>query len=354
MRRLFLLFCLLATLPGFSTAVVEERPFDAPAEMQAFVRRATLQFPTNSTKAQGLLRACFLPESDGGLGITYDNDYTRTVAEVWRDRKANCLALTAFFYAGCKAVGVETSFAESPSISQWRRVGSLIRHELHVVAIVRQLPLTDLVADFLPEMRKGFYLVRPITELRARALFYSNRAVELVETGQAGDALALVGKAIAQDPSCGAAWNVQGVIQRALNDDAAAEQSFLRALAVNRKDGAAMGNLETLYRSNGQFEQALIYRRMAMMVRAEDPYFQAFLAEEATTSGDLDQAVKHLERAIKLQRQEPEFYLQLSRIHQLRGRSKDAVEVLSKGQKLMDPVEQEKFQGKLAKLRASA
>jgi Flp pilus assembly protein TadD len=98
----------------------------------------------------------------------------------------------------------------------------------------------------------------------------------------------------------------------------------------------------------------MAYRRMALLVRTEDPYFQAFLAEEATEAGEFDQAVKHLERAIKLQRQEPEFYLQLSRVHQLRGRSQDAVDVLAKGQKLMNPKEQEKFQGKLAKLRASA
>ena len=43
------------------------------------------------SKLQKILDVIFRSEDDGGLGITYDNSRTRTVSEVLKDRKANCI-----------------------------------------------------------------------------------------------------------------------------------------------------------------------------------------------------------------------------------------------------------------------
>ena len=68
-------------------------------------------------------------EADGGLGMVYDNTYTRTVAEVWRDRKANCLSLTAFYIAACDSIGIKANYDEALNTNRWRRVGSVIRFD---------------------------------------------------------------------------------------------------------------------------------------------------------------------------------------------------------------------------------
>ena len=49
------------------------------------------------SKLQKILDVIFRSEDDGGLGITYDNSRTRTVSEVLKDRKANCI-LTALMW----------------------------------------------------------------------------------------------------------------------------------------------------------------------------------------------------------------------------------------------------------------
>ncbi len=349
-----LLFCLLfLTVPGWASPTFED-PFEAPAEMQSYVRRVTLRHNSAITKAEGLLRTIFLSQEEGGLGMVYDNSYTRTVTEVWQERKANCLSLTAFFVASCKSIGIDVRFAESPAVAQWRRVGPIIRHELHMVAVIRQAPSQDLVADFLPEMKKGFYLLSLLSDPRAKALYYSNRAVELLEAGDLKSAKHLADLALDQDRTCGAAWNIFGVVCQSQGDDDLAERAFLSALKINPMDGAALGNLETYYRGVGDLAKSMECRRLSMAVRAHDPYFQAFLAQEAMDEGDLKKAVKCLEAAIHMQEREPDFYLLLSQVHQLMGKPEDAVAVLAKGQKASGAPEGSVFQSKMAKIKAAA
>lgn len=350
MRNLLLAFA-MAVLPCMAEPVEPaDSPFKAPEALVVFARRVTFQQPSHPAKARELLRAMFAPEKEGGLDITYDNTYTRTVEEVWKERKANCLSLTALYVSACRSVGIEAGFAESPSIAQWRRAGSLIRKEIHVVAVIRQLPLSDLVADFLPEMRKGFYLTLPMPESRARAFFYSNRAVERLEQGDVDGAQVLVRRGIQEDGSCSAVWNIMGVICQYQKNPQAAERAFHQALRVDGTDGIAMGNLEGLYRAQGEHLLAMEFRRRSAQARAKDPYFHAFQAQECMDAGDYDKALGLLDKAIALQRREPEFYLQLFRLHQLRGRKDDAAAALQKGQKYMDPEEQARFASKLARL----
>jgi Flp pilus assembly protein TadD len=350
--RSFLLCLLFLAIPAWASPSFGD-PFEAPPEMQSYVRKVTMRHNSASAKAEGLLRTIFLPVEDGGLGMVYDNSYTRSVTEVWQERKANCLSLTAFFVASCKSIGIDVHFAESPSVSQWRRVGPIIRHELHMVAVIRQMPSQDLVADFLPEMKKGFYLLSALSESRAKALYYSNRAVELLEAGDLPSAKQVVNLALDQDRTCGAAWNIFGVVCQAQGDNALAERAFLSALKVNPMDGAALGNLETHYRAVGDTSKSLECRRLSLAVRAHDPYFQAFLAQEAMNEGDLKKAMKYLELAIHMQEREPDFYLLLSQVHQLMGNPDDAVAVLNKGQKASG-VGGAVFQSKMAKIKAAA
>ncbi len=347
MRRI-----LLALFLGTLSLAAAEDPFAAPPGLQAFARQATMNQVGTPAKTSSLLKAIFAPEAQGGLGMVYDDAYTRTVAEAWRDRKANCLSLTAFYIAACRSIGLEARFGESLRVSLWRRVGGLIRNERHVVAIIPSGSLgQQMVADFLPELRRGSQMIAPMDPKRALALFYSNRAVELLGGLHTQEALAEAQKSIDVDPSSSVGLNILGVVQREQGQAVAAEASFRQALKVDPKDGAACGNLEALLRSEGRMAEAEVYRERGLEVRKDDPYFNAFLAREALENLDYKEAGSRIKRAIRLLPQEPEFHLLQARVFLAEGDTKAAIRSLERAQRWASPEEQARFASKIALLQ---
>ena len=334
-----------------------ELPNDAdilapPKEFRDFVIRTTLPYNTWATKTDALARGIFGRPQDGGLGVSYANDKTRTVAEVWRDRKANCISLTAFYAAACKVMGVQARFAEAPSVSLWVRHGDLIFNELHVVAAIQVNALNTVVADFAPEMHFGAIHIRPITEARFRALFHSNRAVELMQADSPEAAIPEAEASLRDDPASGIGWNTYGVIQQALGNQAKAEQAFLRAIEIDPRNGVACGNLESLYRNLGRIEEADRYRALSLTLRDQDPYFHAFLAKEALDSNRLDTALDQINRALRIQKMEPDFYLILAQAEFNRGRRDSAAKAVEKAIHWSLPGQRRRMESKLALLQS--
>jgi len=340
---------LCATLFG-----AEADPLAAPPEVQAFARKATAIHPQTKGKLQHLLEAIFRPVDEGGLGMVYDNTYTRTVDEVWRDRKANCLSLTAFYVACCESVGVHAQFAEALNTNRWRRVGQVVRFERHLVALVNMPPLEDMVADFLPQLRKrmGVYRVAVIPADRVRALFFANRAVELLDEGKSEEALGKAKASINTDARLSVGWNILGVVLKARGDAGAAENAFRRALALDPKDSSAIGNMEMLMREQARLQEVVHYRALGQEVRKKDPFFHAFLAEEAMVAGELDEAERRIRTALKILPREPEFFLTRARLNILFGKTDAAVKDLEEAQHWAVPEERERYDGKLAAIRA--
>ncbi|WP_306591582.1 transglutaminase-like domain-containing protein [Geothrix sp. 21YS21S-4] len=329
-----------------------EDPFEPPPELAAYTRQRTLGQQGNAGKVAVLLRSFFAPKEEGGLGIEYDNAYTRTPRETWRDRKANCLSLTALYVAACRSIGLEARYGESLRISRWRRVGSTVRYERHVVAVVAGGTIgQELVADFLPEVRKGAQLIAYLEPRRVEALFYSNRAVELLAESKPEEALQAAHRSIEVDPGLGVGWNILGVVQRTQGTDAEAEASFRKALEADPRDGAPCGNLESLMRAQGRDAEAQTFREQGLEIRKRDPFFNAFLAEEALGDEHWAEADKRIRQAIRLLPQEPEFYLVQARIHLAQGQTKDAIKALEKARKWSLPDMQSRFDSKLALLK---
>ena len=286
------------------------------------------------------------------MGITYDNAYTRTPIEAWRDRKANCLSLTALYVAACRSIGLEARYGESLRISRWRRVGTTVRYERHVVAVVPAGVGQELVADFLPEIRRDSQLIASLEPKRVVALFHSNRAVELLAENKADEALLYAHQSIEVDPGLGVGWNILGVVQRAKGLEVEAEASFRKALDVDPRDGAPCGNLENLLRAQGRTEEARTFRERGLDIRKRDPFFNAFLAEEALGDSQWSEAEKRIKQAIKLLPREPEFYLLQARVCLAQGQTKEAIKALENARKWSLPEAQARFDSKLALLRS--
>lgn len=342
----------LPLLLGAALLIAGEDPFEPPPGLQAFAREHTNIYQSVPSKVSALLRAFFSPPEDGGLGIVYDNAYTRTPQEVWRDRKANCLGLTSLFVGACKSIGLEVRYGEPLRISRWRRVGGTVRFERHVVAVVQGgTPGQELVADFLPEVRRDSLLIAPLEPKRVQALYFSNRAVELMAEEKLEEALQAARHSIQVDPALGVGWNILGVVQRTQGQEADAEASFRKALQEDPKDGAPCGNLENLLRAQGRVEEAAAYRERGLEIRKRDPFFNAFLAEEALGEQQWDEAGRRIKQAIKLLHYEPEFYWIQARVALAQGRTRDAIKALEKARKWAQPEAQARYDSKLSLLR---
>ena len=331
----------------------EGDPLAAPPDLQVFARRTTMAVPGNRAKLQALLSGIFRPVEEGGLGIVYDNTRTRTVTEVWEERKANCLSLTALFVSSCRAVGLEARYAEPLNTNRWRRVGNVVRFERHVVALAPLPPTDDAVADFLPRLRRrvGGYLVTVMPESRFRALYYSNRAVELMEDGQQDQALACAELSVKVDPTSAVGWNIRGVVLKGLERTLEAEFSFRKAIALDPKDGTPVGNMEMLTRTQGRFEEALRFRLMSTELRKKDPYYHAFLADEAIAEEKWEEARTEIRTAIRLQPYDPEFFVVQARILLQRGDVDGATRSLEEARRWAIPGEQDRFDSKLSALK---
>lgn len=341
---------LLIALPALGGS---QDPLASSPEIQQFARQATGLHPMNKGKLQALLSAIFRPEAEGGLGMVYDNTYTRTVAEVWRDRKANCLSLTAFYIAACDSLGIRVHYAEALNTNRWRRVGSVVRYERHLVALVPLPPVEDVVADFLPQLRRrvGVYHVSPLPVDRVRALFYTNRAVELLGEGNQEAAMEQANIAVRTDAVMSVGWNILGVVLKSGGRAEEAEKAFRRALVCDARDSSAIGNMEMLLREQGRLEEAARYRALGDDVRKKDPFFHGFLAEEAMEKGDYGEAQRRIKMALKILPRESEFYLTQARLHILLGKPDVAVKDLEEAQRWAVPAERERYDGKLAAIK---
>ena len=330
-------------------------PLAVPPELGPIMRRAAARDWTTRSKLQGILDIIFRPVKEGGLGITYDNSRTRTIQEVLRDHQANCISLTALYVASCRVAGLPAHYSEPVNLNHWRREAGIIRMERHVVALISLFPQDDLVADFLPQLRKhqGTYLVRGLSEERMRSLYYSNRSVELLTEGDYPNALKHSEQAVKADPTCGVAWNIRGVVMKYLNRPGDSESSYMKALFLDPRDSAAIGNMEAFLRETGRTAEAQTYRLLGLEVRAKDPYFQAFLASEAMDSEQWDEASKRVNLAIKLLPYESDFYLIRAQLDLQAGKPDKAIHALDLARRWALPAERERYDTKLALLKKS-
>ena len=342
-------------LPIPFTQLPDTAPLSAPPELLPLIRRATGREMSTRSKLQGILDVIFRSENDGGLGITYDNSHTRTVSEVLKDRKANCISLTALYVACCNQVGIPAHFAEPLNFNHWTRDGQIIRMERHVVVLVPMLPMGDLVADFLPQLRQrqGLYIVQTLSPERILALFYSNRAVELLIKGRQDEAMAQAEIAVKADPTSNVSWNIRGVVLKNMGQIEEAEANYLKALSLDAKDTAAIGNMESLLLETNRQTEAAHYHQLGLELRKKDPYFQAFLAEEAMEAEQWEEAAKRVATAIKLLPYESSFYLLKAKLDLMDGKPKKALAALELARRWAVPAERERYDSKIALLRKS-
>jgi Flp pilus assembly protein TadD len=308
-----------------------ESVFDTPEDMLQQVQKE-MRETTSRPEDQIEDLAYFLFT---GLGFEYRQTPTLSAAEAWRSGGGNCLSFTLLFISLARESGMEAWPREVHVPDTWRRDGNSIFSVGHVNAGVRS-GQREATVDFDPDPMRGRRLASPfrghrISENRALAHFFNNRAAELAGQNRIAWAKLWIEQAIQLDPDMVAARNTRGVISRRLGDNNAAERDFLIALDVDPDHTEVLLNLITLYRRMNRSADMVVHLSHLESLNPDDPYFHAEIARFNETIGELERARDLYRRAAELlPTPDPLVNLRLVRVLEHLGKTESAQKVLDR------------------------
>lgn len=264
-----------------------------------------------------------------GLGMEYAVDATYTVEQAYRTRKANCLTFTLLTVALAREAGLDAYGQELLDVVSWRAEQDVVYGFNHVNAgiLIGQSHYTiDVARDLLTARSPP----QRITDKRLLALYYNNRAAELLVGVMPSVADPYMAMALKLAPDYPSAWANAGVLSLRKGDRATAERDYLKALELDPENSSALVNLVTLYRDGGEEAKRAAYARRLEKIQAKDPYFEFVQAEGEAKKGDYEAAARHYRQAIRLYDKEPRFFTGLAHAYQQLGKERAAESALNR------------------------
>lgn len=311
--------------------------------------RARVVDRTNVPELRLRLLVDFMFDPDG-MDLRFDDQRTRTAAEAFAMRKANCLSFTLLFVALAREAGLDAYVQETAQIVTWYEEAGTVYNAGHVNAGVRIGPKRTTI-DINRSVLMTRSLPQAISDERALSHFYNNRGAELMRDGDLAAARAhlLAGVAVAREPFL-AVWNNLGVLEMREGRKQEAERSYLTALRRDPEYAATLLNLWQFYQRNGAPARAAEFQRRLEQAQLADPFHQFVLAVESEKNGDPEGAIAHYRRAIKLHRTEHRFHLGLARAYEQKGDLRRARKSLLRARDLADEELRGIYQAKLDRL----
>lgn len=310
------------------TPVVSPMPMPRPEQVMAVPPelRAQLQQQVIAVGGSGkprLERLVNFLFQKPGLGMEYAADATLTVEQAYRLRKGNCVTFTLLTVALAHESGLEAYGQELDDVVAWG-VGNDIIYRLNHVNAGVTIGRSHYTVDAVRDLVTARHPPEPISDQRLLALYYGNRAVDLLTEVSPAAAVPYMAMALQLAPRYASGWANAGVLELRQGDRRAAERDYLKALSLDPTHAGALFNLVTLYRSSGDEARSAIFERRLEKVQAKDPYFQFLQAGDDEKHGDYAGAVRHYRRAIRLYGGDPRFYLGLARVYQQLGEERQA------------------------------
>jgi Flp pilus assembly protein TadD len=301
-------------------------PYEITDEMRQWVH---LQVPNNTPIEQrlDLLLAGLLDPSR--LRITYEARATGTAREVFEKRRANCLAFTSLFVGLAREVGVPVVYLDIDDIERFEKEGDLVVVSGHVSAGFNDGHALKIL-DFSLAPPTEYRRVEPISDLRAIALYHSNRGAEALRTGRNEEALEWLRKAVAIDPELGGAWINYGVALRRSGDTKGAEAAYRKALESDPNALSAYQNLAALLRLQGQEKEADDLLAVSTRLGSRNPFIYLTLGDLSFSHGRLEEARRFYRKAIRLYRGSAEPYAAMGLLSLSVGDAEDASKWLRK------------------------
>jgi len=174
---------------------------------------------------------------------------------------------------------------------------------------------------------------------RERARAFTDLAGAYAARDQYKIALDELRKAVAADSSYGPAYNVYGQVYMELGEDALAEESFRRAIDLDRSDSGARNNFGRFLCARGRYDEGLqqfsLALRNPLYSQPEQAMANAGLCAEK--KGDLALAEANLLKSLKLQPDNPNTVVKLAGLYFRQGRLLEAQRQLARHAELAPP-----------------
>ena len=283
-------------------------PFAITDEMRAWVHAQVPPRTVKEDRLDLLLAALVAPDR---LQLTYEPGHTGTAREVFETRRANCLAFTSLFVGLARELGVPAFYLDVEDIEKFEKDGDLMVVSGHVSAGHDFGGGKVKILDFSPTEQPVYRRVHRITDVRAVAVFYSNRGAESLRAGHSGEAVTWLRKAVEIDPEFGGAWVNLGVALRREGDVPGAEAAYRKALEVDPSTSSAYSNLASLLRSRGRDAEAAGLLGIAANLDSRNPFSFLALGDLSMSQGRLEEARRYYRQALRLNSEDAEAYAAL-------------------------------------------
>lgn len=266
-------------------------------EMEVWLATAV---PPEVGKQQRVERLLESLLSRSQLDLEYHQGYTGTAIEAFDSRRANCLAFTHLFVGMARQLDLPVYYLKVDDLQSFEREGDLVVVSGHITAgtgPVRNPRVLEFAIFPVAEYRN----LRPLSDLSAVALFYSNRGAELLLKGDREGALSWLETAVRIDDSLADAWLNLGVVHRRLGALEEAESAYWRALEIDPESTSAYQNLSALLLNNVERREEGL-RLLALTDRGgnQNPFNFLTLGDISLDRGSLEDAERYYRRALQL------------------------------------------------------
>jgi tetratricopeptide (TPR) repeat protein len=276
-----------------SEIVLPDRLTDAA---RSWLYRTEPPRPDSSGRFFDLVEAL---ENRVDVEMVYEPGYTGTAGEVFETGVYNCLSYSHLLLALAREMGVDASYYQVERSRRYRREGDVVLVSGHVTVGFGRWPDQKLV-KFTARTDADYRSARPISDLTALGLYYSNRGSELIASGELDKALEWLELATRLTPHLPGNWVNLGVVKRRLGDLDGAEAAYLRAIEVGERFYPAFRNLAALYQVRGESEMRTRMMNLLGGRGNRNPYTWLALGDHSLEEHRWDEAREFYRRALRL------------------------------------------------------
>lgn len=312
--------------------------FDLTDEMKAFAKEA-VSTARNQDEQVEMLHRALLSSEDGGRGIRYSLLSTATPTDVFESKKANCLGHSLLFVAMARYLGLNAHVNQVMIPPYWNineatdnKDSFLLIKHVNVKIKLRKFSIAtgldgkvqigtrpEIVIDLEMRRFRSIYAQVSLKDDEVAALFYNNRAMELMADGKNKEAFLYLKKALEFQPNANFIWSNLGTLYRRHGQMEIAEAVYLKALSIDPSDLTLLNNMAGIYKQMGRHDEAAAYQSRVKKYRESNPYYLYQMAVRAKEDGHWDKAIDWIHKAISKQKTEERFYRLAAEVYEQQG-----------------------------------
>ncbi len=250
---------------------------------------------------------------EGYFEANYIADSTRTAAETFHHKSGNCLSYTSMFIALAREAGLDARFQIVQVPPNWDAdSGYLIRYT-HVNVVLRGFIYDartgrEFSVDFNDVLPDPDYPRHAISDEQATALFYANRSVFQMRTGEMREAFANLKKAIDISPDNPDLWINLGAFYAKHEAYEQALTAYEVALRLDPGNRGAISGLGRTHEMLGNQEEADEYNDRVRRYRQRNPYYHFAIAQTEYERARYAAALDAINTAIDLKYRNGRFH----------------------------------------------